>query len=62
VLANADSLAENPRPHGVKKLEGQLNLYRVAVGSYRIVYAIDDAHRVVIVTIVADRKVSYRGL
>ena len=62
VIAKAQSLAGNPRPHGVKKLQGQLSLYRVAVGNYRIVYAIDDAHRVVTVTIIADRKESYRGL
>lgn len=62
LLAKAQSLAADPRPHGVKKLQGQLGLYRVAVGNYRIVYAIDDARRVVTVTIIADRKESYRGL
>ena len=62
VIAKAQSLAGDPRPHGVKKLQGQIHLYRVAVGSYRIVYAIDDARRMVTVTIIADRKESYRGL
>lgn len=62
LLAKAQSLAADPRPHGVKKLQGQLNLYRVAVGNYRIVYAIDDTRRVVTVTIIADRKEGYRGL
>jgi mRNA interferase RelE/StbE len=62
LIAKAQSLSSEPRPHGVKKLQGQSNLYRVAVGSYRIVYAIDDARRVLTVTIIADRKESYRGL
>lgn len=62
VIAKAQSLAQTPRAHGVKKLQGQINLYRVAVGNYRIVYAIDDAHRLVTITIIADRKESYRGL
>jgi mRNA interferase RelE/StbE len=62
VIAKTQSLAANPRPHGVKKLQGQINLYRVAIGNYRIVYAIDDVRRVVTVTIIADRKESYRGL
>jgi len=43
-------------------LQGQINLYRVAVGNCRIVYAIDDARRIVTITIIADRKESYRGL
>lgn len=62
VIAKAQSLAVAPRPHGVKKLQGQLNLYRVAVGNYRIVYAIDDVRRLVTITIIADRKESYRAL
>lgn len=44
----------------MKKLQGQIDLYRVAVGNYRIVYAIDDQAQIVTVTIVADRKESYR--
>lgn len=62
VIAKAQSLAVAPRPHGVKKLQGQLSLYRVAVGNYRIVYVIDDVRRLITVTIIADRKESYRGL
>jgi mRNA interferase RelE/StbE len=62
IISKTISLAENPRPSGVKKLQGQLNLYRVAVGSYRIAYSIDDPHRMVTVTIIPDRKESYRGL
>ena len=62
VMAKAQSLAGVPRPHGVKKLQGQLDLYRLAVGSYRIVYTIDDARRLITITIIADRKESYRWL
>ncbi|OQY55339.1 MAG: type II toxin-antitoxin system RelE/ParE family toxin [Candidatus Parabeggiatoa sp. nov. 2] len=36
------ALAENPRPHGVKKLRGYENTYRIRVGDYRIVYEIHD--------------------
>jgi mRNA interferase RelE/StbE len=62
ILAKAQSLANEPRPHGAIKLEAQTNLYRVRVGNYRIVYAIDDTRQVVTITIIADRKESYRGL
>jgi mRNA interferase RelE/StbE len=62
LIAKVQSLAGNPRPHGVKKLQGQINLYRVKLGNYRIIYAIDDANHIVTVTIIADRKESYREL
>ena len=53
------SLAEDPRPAGCVKLSGKEPLYRVRQGSYRIVYAIEDDHLVVIVIRVADRKEVY---
>ncbi len=34
-------LAENPRPFGYKKLKGE-EAFRIRVGSYRIIYEIDD--------------------
>jgi mRNA interferase RelE/StbE len=62
VLDKAHSLADNPRPHGSMKLQGNLNLYRIRVGDWRIVYAIDDPRQSVTITIIADRKDVYRGL
>ena len=47
------SLAEEPRPDGVKKLAGVEDLYRVRVGDYRIIYEIQDA--VILTTIVRTR-------
>ena len=35
------ALAENPRPHGYKKLKGR-NGYRIRVADYRIIYDIYD--------------------
>ena len=54
------SLQDDPRPHGVTKLQGGDNLYRVRVGAYRIVYAISDADALVTVAVVGDRKDVYR--
>lgn len=48
-------LAEDPRPAGCKKLKGTGNIYRIRVGDYRIVYAVDD-----IVRIVDIRKIGHR--
>lgn len=60
VAAKVDSLATNPRPHGVEKLEGRNGLYRVRVGDFRIVYEIRDRKLVVLVVRIADRKDVYR--
>ena len=59
VLA-ADALANDPRPAGVKKLQGDENLWRIRVGSYRIVYEIHDDRLIVLIVRVADRKDVYR--
>ena len=60
VEAKVDSLATNPRPPGVEKLEGADDLYRVRVGDFRIVYEIHDRHLTVLVVRIADRKDVYR--
>lgn len=39
-------LADNPRPHGAKKLGG-VPLYRIRVGTFRIVYEVNDARHLV---------------
>jgi mRNA interferase RelE/StbE len=53
-------LARNPGPPGVEKLAGGTDEYRVRVGNYRIVYAIEDARLIVLVLRIADRKDVYR--
>jgi mRNA interferase RelE/StbE len=53
-------LAQNPRPAGCKKLIGS-KAYRIRVGDYRIVYAIEDGQLIVIVVAVDNRKDVYRN-
>ena len=54
-----DSLGENPRPHGCKKLKGKRNLYRVKGGNYRVIYSIEDDVLLVTVVWVGFRKEAY---
>lgn len=56
------SLALDPRPHGVKKIQGMKNLYRIRVGDYRVVYQIRDKVLLVLVVRIARRKDVYRNL
>ena len=56
-------LEENPRPHGVEKMETKDKLYRVYVGpgqNYRVIYQIRDEVLLVLVVKVGDRKEVYR--
>ena len=57
-----DSLAENPRPHGCKKLKGKRNLFRVKSGDYRVIYAIEDDVLLVTVVWIGFRKEAYLKL
>ena len=55
------ALAENPRPDGVKKLKGSDDdLYRIRVGDYRIIYAIEDEIKVIDILRIGHRKDIYR--
>jgi len=53
-------LADDPRPHGCRKLAGA-DSWRVRVGDYRIIYEIDDAEMLVFVGWIGLRKDAYRS-
>jgi mRNA interferase RelE/StbE len=62
VAKGISTLEENPRPPRVKKLADS-GLWRIRVGQYRIVYAIDDETRVVtLVRMARRREDTYKGL
>ncbi len=52
-------LAADPRPPGAIKLQGS-DFWRIVVGDYRIIYALDDKNRVVTVARVRHRREVYR--
>lgn len=54
IAAKIDELAENPRPHGYKKLVDKDGTCRVKVGGYRILYDILD--KVLIVNVISIAK------
>ncbi len=54
-----DSLARNPRPHGVKKMVG-VDAWRIRIGDYRVVYSITDQQLVVEVIKIGNRREVYR--
>jgi mRNA interferase RelE/StbE len=61
LLEAVQSLARNPRRHGAIKLTRAL--YRIRVGPWRIIYAISEQDREVVVVKVARRSEdTYKGL
>ena len=55
-----DSLREDPRPPGVKQLQGVERLYRLRVGDYRVIYSIEGRRLVIVVVKVGHRREVYR--
>ena len=59
VSAAIDALADDPRPHGYRKLLGRRDQYRIRVGDYRIIYEIHDDVLIVIVVEIGPRDSIY---
>lgn len=57
--AKIDRLRIEPRPSGVKKLKGDLALWRIRVGDYRVIYSVDDQERVVDIVRIRHRSKAY---
>jgi mRNA interferase RelE/StbE len=51
-------LKENPRPVGIKKLQGREG-YRIRVGNYRVLYTIDDFLKIVEILSISLREDAY---
>jgi mRNA interferase RelE/StbE len=60
IVAGIRSLADDPRPPGCEKLAGQDDRYRIRVGRYRVIYAVEDSQLLVFVVRVGHRKDVYR--
>lgn len=58
--AAIDTLRDDPCPHGVEKLSGGTNEYRIREGDYRVLYEIRDKVLVVVVIKVGHRREVYR--
>ncbi len=60
ILKHIEALVTDPRPSGAVKLEGAMDLWRVRVGEWRVVYRISDGARLVDVVAVRHRSAAYR--
>ncbi|MCC6160169.1 MAG: type II toxin-antitoxin system RelE/ParE family toxin [Deltaproteobacteria bacterium] len=53
------ALSENPRPDNSRKLVGSRD-WRIRVGTWRVVYRIDDDAREITITVIGHRREVYR--
>jgi mRNA interferase RelE/StbE len=60
IKTRIDALAENPRPHGVKALQGGEGYLRLRAGDYRIIYTVLDQVLLVVVIRIGNRREVYR--
>ena len=59
IISALYALADDPRPHGVKKLKGYRDYWRIRVGDYRIIYTIQDDRLLVVVIRIGHRREVY---
>lgn len=54
------ALAVQPLPHGVKKMKGYKNTWRIRVGDYRIIYTVDERQKIVDISGIGHRQSVYK--
>ncbi|BCJ71202.1 hypothetical protein CS0771_07460 [Catellatospora sp. IY07-71] len=62
IVAAIAGLAVDPRPGGVKALQGHPGLLRIRVGDYRVVYTVEDGQLLVLVVHLGHRSDVYDTL
>jgi mRNA interferase RelE/StbE len=60
VVEAIEALVSNPRPSGCRKLTGYRDVLRIRVGTYRVLYSIDDERIIVIILKIGHRRDVYR--
>jgi mRNA interferase RelE/StbE len=60
VLRTIRDLADEPRPRGCRKLRGYDDIYRIRVGTYRVIYSLDGDRIVIVILKVGHRREVYR--
>jgi mRNA interferase RelE/StbE len=60
IFHKIEELSIECRPQGCHKLKGDINLWRIRMGDYRVIYAIDDKYKHVDITAIKHRSEAYR--
>ncbi|MBA3564082.1 MAG: type II toxin-antitoxin system RelE/ParE family toxin [Gammaproteobacteria bacterium] len=60
VLRAIQQLSHNPRPRGCRKLQGYDDVFRMRIGTHRVIYSIETRRLLIIILKVGHRKDVYR--
>jgi len=60
VVEAIEELANDPRPSGCRKLMGYKDVFRIRIGTYRLLYSVHDKRVIVVVLKVGHRRDAYR--
>ncbi len=60
IFPKIEELARVPRPEGCRKLVGEIDLWRIRVGDFRVIYSIIDKDRIIDIIAVRHRSDAYR--
>ena len=62
MLRAIQPLATDPTPPGSRKIRGYDNVFRIRVGTYRILYRVAGKHLLIIILKIGHRREIYRSL
>jgi mRNA interferase RelE/StbE len=60
IFVKIEALANEPFPSGCRKIQGATDLWRIRVGSYRVIYQIIEQELVIEIVSVRHRRDAYR--
>jgi mRNA interferase RelE/StbE len=60
IIEKIQSLAENPKPQGSRKITGSKNDWRIRIGDYRAIYEINEREKRVKIMRIRHRREAYR--
>ena len=60
ILQAIEALANDPRPHGSRKLVNWEDFWRIRIGDYRVIYQIKDNQLLIQIIGIRHRKDAYR--
>ncbi|NJN61609.1 MAG: type II toxin-antitoxin system RelE/ParE family toxin [Coleofasciculaceae cyanobacterium RL_1_1] len=60
IATKIDALSADPRPLGVKQLTASDGLYRLRIGTYRVIYTIQAEQLLILVLKIGHRREVYR--
>lgn len=60
IVGAVRGLAVDPRPAGCRKLSGYEDVFRIRVGTYRVIYSVDAGRIIVIILEIGHRRDAYR--